>query len=649
MPADPKTTILVVDDSQIVREVTATMLRDAGFDVVEADSGRGALGLARQRPDLIILDVHLPDLNGLDVCRQLKATSETASIPVLHLSGTFREVEDKIRGLETGADGYLTKPVGSAELIATVKALLRIRRAEAGLRESEIRRRGAEALVEVGRLRAVIDAMPVMINAKDAESRYLFMNRFQATLYGVSEQDAVGKTSAEMLGGEYGAYTAALDRQVIDTGQPLPHFEETYPDAHGVVHTWLTTKVPLRDAGGRVAGVATIALDVTEHKRLEEQLRQSQKMEAIGQLAAGVAHDFNNLLTVIAGRATLVLQRFSPDDPSRRAIQLIEQTANRAAALTQQLLAFSRKQVHQPKVLDLNAIVTGMEPMLQRLLGETIDLVTAPGPALGRVRADPGQVEQVILNLVVNARDAMLSGGQLTIETVNVELDNAFTRHHPGARTGPFAMFGVSDTGVGMDAKTQARIFEPFFTTKGPGKGTGLGLATVYGIVKQHGGYVSVDSAPGRGTTFRIYLPRVVDTSEAVEVGHAPTALAQGTETVLLVEDEPGLRDFAREVLETHGYQVLEASRPGEALRLAQEHAGRIQVMVTDVVMPQMNGRELAQRLTSVRPDLKVLYMSGYTDDAIVRHGVLEPGTAFLQKPFSPVALASKVRAVLDT
>jgi signal transduction histidine kinase/ActR/RegA family two-component response regulator len=380
----------------------------------------------------------------------------------------------------------------------------------------------------------------------------------------------------------------------------------------------------------------------------EEQLRQAQKMEAIGRLAGGVAHDFNNLLTVIGGRSALLLMRLDGADRSRRDIELIKKTADRAATLTRQLLAFSRKQILQPKVLDLNAIVAGMEPLLRRLISEDIALATRRAPDLGRVKADPGQIEQVILNLAVNARDAMPRGGQLTLETRNVVLDETYARGHPDVRPGPHAMLAVTDTGVGMSAKTRERLFEPFFTTKRPGEGTGLGLATVYGIVKQSGGNIGVYSELDFGTSFKIYLPLVEETVAVADVIPGATAPVRGSEKVLIVEDEEDLRALAREILETHGYSVMEASTPEAALRAVAEHRDGIDLLVTDVVLPQMSGRELADRLLAGRPGLRVLFMSGYTDDAIVRHGVLELDMPFLAKPFTPENLARRVREALD-
>jgi len=378
------------------------------------------------------------------------------------------------------------------------------------------------------------------------------------------------------------------------------------------------------------------------------QLEQAQKMDAVGRLAGGVAHDFNNLLTVILGRTDILLHPLKPEDPMRRGIELIQRTAGRAAELTRQLLAFSRKQVLEPIVLDLSAVTTDMKDMLGRLIGEDIALLTAPMPGLGRVKADRGQIEQVIMNLAVNARDAMPQGGRLVLETANVDLDDEYVRRHVGARPGPHVMLAVSDTGTGVPREIHAQIFEPFFTTKEQGKGTGLGLATVYGIVKQSGGYIELDSELGQGTTFRIYLPRLDAEVAPVDQSARPVVPAGGTETILLVEDEEGVRELARDILRASGYTVLEARNGAEALLLCERHQGPLDMLLTDVVMPRMSGRELAERLAPLRPDLSVLYMSGYTDDAVIRHGVLGAGTAFLQKPFTPAALVLRVRETLD-
>jgi PAS domain S-box-containing protein len=406
--------------------------------------------------------------------------------------------------------------------------------------------------------------------------------------------------------------------------------------------------VVVADQQGRPIGLRGVTIDITERKRLEEQFRQSQKLEAIGLLAGGIAHDFNNLLTVISGYSDITLRRMREEDPVHRNISEVKKAAERAAGLTRQLLAFSRKQVMQPKVLNLNNVIAELEKMLRRLIGEDVALHTAPQPELGSVKADPGQIEQIIMNLAINARDAMPRGGNLTIETANVYLDDEYARNHIAVTAGPFVLLAISDTGTGMDQETQTRAFEPFFTTKESGRGTGLGLSTVYGIVKQSGGNIWVYSELGRGTTFKIYLPRVDEGAQEYERAESEGA-TQGTETVLLAEDEEAVRKLARQILEMYGYHVLEAANGGAALLLCERHRGSIQLLITDVVMPEMSGRELADRLARLHPEMKVLFMSGYTDNAVVHHGVLIGETNFIQKPFPTEGLVRKVREVLDT
>ena len=390
-----------------------------------------------------------------------------------------------------------------------------------------------------------------------------------------------------------------------------------------------------------------IAEDITERRALEDQFRQAQKMEAVGRLAGGVAHDFNNLLMVVSGYTEVLMEALDQNDPLLVKVQAIQQAADRATTLTRQLLAFSRKQLLELKVVDVNSIVADMERLLRPLIGENIDLTTKLTPNVGHTRADAGQLEQVIMNLVVNAKDAMPDGGRILIQTSEADPDTA-RREHSLIEPGTYILLSVSDTGAGMDRETQSRIFEPFFTTKEKGKGTGLGLSTVYGIVKQGGGYIFAQSEPGCGTTFRIYLPRVADPADSPRVDKHAQAAAGGSETVLLVEDEESVRELVRETLKTRGYRVIEASDGIAGMRVSEEYQGNIEILITDVVMPGMSGRELAKRVAAARPNIRVLYLSGYTEDAIIHEGALEPGTGFLQKPFTLQVLARKVRKVLQ-
>ncbi len=498
-------------------------------------------------------------------------------------------------------------------------------------------------------LRQVIDLNPNLIFVKDWDSRFILVNRALAELYGSRPEDLIGRGDADFNPhAEQVARYLQGDRDAMTSGQPKFILEEPNTDARTGETRWFQViKVPLTaNSAPQVLGVAT---EITHRKELESQLRQAQKMEAVGQLAGGIAHDFNNVLTAILGYALLLLRDPGLPVPQRQDVQEIQKAAQRAALLTQQLLAFSRKQVLQPTVLELNEVVTEMQALLRRLIGEHIGLETRLDPEGLFVRADRGQLQQVIINLCVNARDAMPAGGTLTIATIAKDLDPGFVASHPGSQRGEHALLRVSDTGVGMDAETRGRVFEPFFTTKPVGKGSGLGLATVYGIVKQSGGYIAVTSVPTRGSTFTVYLPRVPAPAAATVAAPPPPAQPLGgTDTILLVEDEPAVRNLARRALQRFGYKVLEAGDGDTAIGIAHETKDPIALLLTDIVMPGMSGRDLAQRLKGELPALRVLFTSGYPDTADLPEAVQVAEAAYLSKPYTPEELARKVREVLD-
>jgi PAS domain S-box-containing protein len=495
-------------------------------------------------------------------------------------------------------------------------------------------------------LQSIAENSADAIVTTDGRGRITYFSRGAEDLFGWKADEILGRPVAEFYPG--GREEARSVMRRLEREGRIRNYETAFWAKDGRWVTVNTSVSILRDRTGGTVGTLGVMKDITERKQLEDQLRQSQKMEAIGRLAGGVAHDFNNLLMVIVGRADLLLDELAADHPLRRHVALIQKTSDRGAALVQQLLAFSRKQVLQPTVLDLNALVAKMEKLLRRLIGEHIELVTVLAPGTAHVQADRTQLEQAILNLVVNARDAMPSGGRLVLETAKVELDQTYVRWHRSARSGQHVMLSVSDTGVGMDAETQSRLFEPFFTTKPPGQGTGLGLATVYGIVKQSGGNIWVYSEPGQGATFKIYLPEAEEPGTPGESSISRLAVPEGSETVLLVEDDEEVRGVAREMLEKKGYRVLEARHGAEALRTAQQHAGPLHLLVTDVVMPQLGGPDLVIQLKALRPETKVLYMSGHSEHLLMPDRLDRPGPEFLQKPFRAEALARKVREVLD-
>jgi PAS domain S-box-containing protein len=533
---------------------------------------------------------------------------------------------------------------GELVSIVNTRDITERKRMEEALRQSE------------ERYRRLFENANDIIYTQDLAGNFTSVNKVAEAVTGYSLEEVLKMNFSQLFSAADIEKMRMMTKRKLSRQTDSTSYEVTFRAKDGRA-VQLDVSTTLIIENGVPVGVQGIARDITERKRAEAalrtsqaQLQQSQKLEAIGQLAGGVAHDFNNLLTAIKGYSDLSLRRLHEDHPVRGHLEEIKKASDRAASLTRQLLAFSRKQILEPKVLDLNLVVRDMYDMLRRLIGEDIDLATNLKSDLGRVKADPGQVEQIIMNLVVNARDAMVQGGKVTIETSNVTFDERYTLQHAPVETGNYVMLAVTDTGCGMDKETQTHMFEPFFTTKEAGKGTGLGLSTVYGIVTQSGGYIWVYSEVGKGTSFKVYLPRLAEqTLPEKSKSVSPDAELGGHKTILLVEDEAIVRHITCLILESKGYRVLEAEGAEEALHLCRLHAGKIDLMLTDVIMPGMSGRVLAERVAVSCPELPVLYMSGYTDDAIVRHGLLADMLEFIQKPFTPEALTLKVRSVLDT
>src|SRR5215471_6346097 len=496
-------------------------------------------------------------------------------------------------------------------------------------------------------LQSIIEGTSEAVYLKDFQGRYLLMNFAGARLLGYSPEEIVGKTDREIFPAHEAETIMNIDRQVMDTGQMVTL--EDVLTSTGTSRTYLTTKNPYRDPQGKVIGVLGISLDVTERRRMEQHIEKAQRMESIGTFSGGIAHDFNNLLTVIKGYSYLAHADAEGQPAIRESVDQITKATSRAASLVDQLLAFSRRQVLQPRVINLNDIVSNLRKMLDRLIGEDVQIQTRLASDLGTVKADPGQVEQVLMNLAANARDAMPGGGRLIVETANINLNRSSLGPDFNVPPGFYARLTVSDTGIGMDAKTQAHIFEPFFTTKAAGRGTGLGLATVYGIVNQSGGHIGVDSQPGSGSTFRIYLPRINQPVEPLSLPATNCSCQRGHQTILVVDDDLQLRQLARKVLTSSGFTVLEAECCEQAQQLSGTHAGTIDLLLTDVVMPGTSGHEIARRICQERNETRVLYMSGYPGDAVAQHGVINAGISFLQKPFSPDRLVDKVKEVLHT
>ena len=643
MKSAPSLRVLVVEDRAEDAELSVRELKRAELDcetrcVDTADDFRRSL--AEFGPDLVLADYTVPGFGGMAALEMLRATA--SAVPLIIVTGSLDE-ETAAECIKAGAADYVLK----TNLIRLGPAV----RAALALAKSQADKQTAEAALRVSerRFRALVEESWDAVALFTADGTIVYGSPATSRLLGYDLSEFVGRNAMEFIHPDDRAAillrlaeVTARPRSRLHVAARVQHKNGTWRHLEGVLTNLLDDP--------SVAAIVNNYRDVTDRRLLEEQIVLSQKMEAIGRLAGGVAHDFNNILTAIGGYTDLLMSDLAPDDPRRRDVDEIHQASQRAASLTQQLLAFSRRQVLQPRVISLNALIPDLEKMLRRLIGEDILFATVLHPRLGNVRADPGKLEQVIVNLAVNARDAMPNGGRLTIETRNVELDESYATEHPSVKPGRYVMLTVTDTGVGMDEATKARIFEPFFTTKTRGKGTGLGLATVYGIVQQTGGHIWPYSEPGSGTTMRVYLPRVDEPADPIErPGELAPEVLRGSETILLVEDEAPVRSVTRQLLERNGYTVLEAADGPAALALMDGGSADLHVdmLLTDVIMPGMSGRELADQLKARRPALQVLFMSGYTDDAVVRHGMLEPGLAYLEKPFRPAALLRKVREVL--
>jgi two-component system cell cycle sensor histidine kinase/response regulator CckA len=628
---------LIIEDSEADAELLLLALARTDHDVVSmrvqtAAALRQAL---LSEWDVALSDYSMPGFGAIEALRIVKETGQ--DLPFIIISGTIGE-ETAVLALQAGADDFLVKGA-LGRLSSAIERSRRAQRARAAQHAAERALRESEE-----RYRRIVETTNEGVWQLDDKTRTTFVNGRMATLLGYTPEQLLGVSMLEFVHeASRSAVKAGISSRARSASSQL---EARFVRSDGKDLWVLLDSTPIFEGSGYL-GALTMMMDVSQRKRLEDQLRQAQKMEAIGNLAGGVAHDFNNILSVILGYAQMILEGVKPGDPLRDDLEELNRASERARDLTAQLLAFSRRQILEPRTLDLNRVLRGLEPMLRRLLREDIELSFLTSQDIGTVLADSGQIEQIVINLLVNARDAIRDGGKISIETGNVDLDAEYAAAHHDVTPGRYVMLAVSDTGVGMDAAVQERIFEPFFTTKEQDHGTGLGLATVFGIVKQSGGHIWVYSELGEGSTFKIYLPRTQGQVDLTPAPQTPTTV-RGTETILIVEDQDQLRTMMRVALRRLGYNVLDAPNAGEALLVCERYAAKIHLLLTDVVMPRMSGRQLAERLAPLRPDMLVLYLSGYTENTIVHHGVLDAGVSFLQKPITPDVLARKVRQLLD-
>ena len=673
--------VLIADDNGVNRKLLRVILQSVGYETTEANDGVEALEILERDPvDIIVSDVLMPNMDGYRFCLNVRQHERFKDLPFIVHTSTHDSPGDEKIALSFGADAFIRRPAPAADVLQAIHeaaeragahrnarlqppeelevmktySVQLVRQLEAKNEElvkahartlemhKALLKRTEELERSEAKFRSIFDNMLDVFYRTDMRGRIQIISP-SIRRYGYQPEALIGTEIRALF-----VDPADHDRMVaaLTEKQALEDAEFTLKHREGASFIASASVRLLTDARRRPLEIEGILRDITERKRLEEQLLHSQKLEAVGQLAGGIAHDFNNMLPAILGYAELAEEEIAPDTCAHEYIRTVESAARRAAALTQQLLAFARRQMIEPQVVVLNDLLLDLGRLLRPLLGENIEISLLPQTELWRVKVDPGQLEQVIVNLAVNARDAMPNGGRLTIETGNIMLDADYAHVHPDIVPGDYVQLTVSDTGQGMDEAVQQHIFEPFFTTKSKGQGTGLGLATCHGIVKQSGGHIWLYSEPGRGTTFKIYLPRVQ--AEPTRASAAPEAAClRGAETILLVEDESMVRSMAAQALRAQGYLLLEAGSGEEALALAAAHFEPIHLLLTDVIMSQMSGAQLAARLVETHPNIKVLYTSGYTDNLIAQHGVLEAGKAFLQKPYTPARLALKVRETL--
>ena len=619
--------LLVIDDTEANRYAVARHLRANGFTVREATTGMAGLELAfAELPDLVVLDIRLPDISGLEVARRLRTDERTADIPLLHISASFTDPASRAKGLDNGADGYLTHPVDPLVMLATIRSLLRAREAE--------RRLHATAADWSATFDAIAEG--VCITARDGHVTRC--NRAFRALVGAGD-GTVSRSISELIPGVE-----------VRPGQPFIALPGGGDVARlEVGDRWLrVSAVPVAANGGEASGAVCVVTDVTRERRADERMRQALQLESTGRLAGGVAHEINNMMTAILAYAEFALRGMAADDPKRADIMGIHRAATRSADVARQLLTFSRRQIVRPRVVDVHALVRESERMVRRLLGADRTLSLELGARDPWVAVDPLGLDQILINLALNARDAMPHGGELRIRTANVQLDDEAARRHPEIviHQGEYIQIEVSDNGFGMDAETLDRIFEPFFTTKEVGQGTGLGLPTVYGMVKQSGGYIWAESEPGRGSLFTVQLPRV-----PAPAGPAPVEPAAEDRprsgTILLVEDEPVVRTLLRRTLSEVGYGVEEGADGADALAVMERLEGKVLAVLSDVIMPRMGGRELAAEIRAHWPSVPILFMSGYTNDEVIGRGLIGASEAFLQKPFGPEALDAALRNLM--